>query len=300
MRVRWIVRGLMMVMSMSMSMSLLAVMAPVGVGAADPAGKPDPRYIITRLGDQPPVAAVAAPMTTPTTPTATAPMLPQSFRFTAQGRITVKGTPGDLMLAMKGEFAKPDRLHATLALSDSSSSDTIPPIELLVIGQSPYVHLTGDASPTGMDVWVLVDNPTGLTSVPGASIPNLANLPPVSTQMQTLGDETINGAPTTHTRTTVDATMLLGGTAKGAKPSMLTVDVWTGKSDNFPRRVSVNGNLTIDPSALAGGQTGSPTATLPASAVDATLSFTMDFSDFNAAVTINPPAAFVKLSDLLK
>ncbi len=299
MRVRRMVRGLMVVVSLS----LLAILLPVGVGAADPARSPDPRYIITRLGDQPPAAPVAAPMTTPTTPTTpmtTAPTLPQSFRFTAQGRITVTSTPGDLMLTIKGEFAKPDRLHATLTLSDSSSSDTIPPIELLVVGQSAYVHLTGDASPTGKDVWVLIDNPAGLTSVPGASIPNLANLPPVSAQTQTLGDETINGAPTTHTRTTVDATTLFGGAAKGAKPSMLTVDVWVGKGDNFPRRVSVNGNLSIDPSALTSGQTGRTTAAVPSSSVDATLSFTVDFSDFNAAVTINPPATFVKLSDLPK
>jgi len=277
------------------TLGLFALMLPVGVAAANPTVPPDPRFVITRLGDQPPAAATAAaaPMTTAVTP-------PKSLRFTAQGRITVKGTPGDLMLAMKGEFASPDRLHATLTLSDSSSSDTIPPIELIVVGQSPYVHLTGDASPIGQDVWVLIDNLDGLTSVPGAGILNLANLPPVSTQTQMLGDETINGTATTHTRTTVDATSLLGGTVKSAKPSSITVDMWVGKGDNFPRRIAISGNLSIDPSALTSGQTGRTAAVAPSSVVDATLNFTIDFSDFNVPVTINPPATFVKLSDVLK
>ena len=86
---------------------------------------------------------------------------------------------------------------------------------------------------------------------PGGMMPNLANLPPIPTQTQTIGDETINGTLTTHMRTTIDATALLGGMSKSAKPSKLTVDIWTGKADNLPRRVAVNGSLSIDPNSLA-------------------------------------------------
>ena len=289
MRVRRIVRGLIFLVSLS----VITFMMPAGIAAADPSSSPDLSHFITRLGDQPPAAPAA------TAPTKPAIVQPQSFRFTAQGRITVAGTPGDVMLTMKGEFAKPDRLHAMLMVSNASSSDTIPPIELVVIGKTPYVHLTGKASPTGQDVWVLVDNPDGMAGVPGAAVPNLANLPPVSTQMQTLGDETINGTLTTHTRTTVDATALFGGMGKSAKPSLLTVDVWAGKDDNFPRRVTINGSLSIDPSTLNSGQTSRATMATPSSPLDATLAFTIDYSDFNAAVTINPPTTFVKLSDVL-
>src|SRR6185312_14691076 len=109
---------------------------------------------------------------------------------------------------------------------------------------------------------------------------NLANLPPIPIQTQTVGDETINGTLTTHMRTTTDATALLGGSSKTAKPSNLTVDVWMGKSDNLPRRVAVNGSLSIDPNSLAaqfGGATAAAAA--PAMPVDATITFTMDFTN---------------------
>lgn len=272
--------------------SLLVVIAlwcalPLGAAAADTAPKPDPRYVITRLGDQPPVLPAIAP--------ATATQV-QSFKFSAQGTISIAGPGGgDLRLTMTGEFAAPDRAHMTVTLMDPKSGETIP-LEMIVIGTTPYIHLTGDLSPNGKEIWVLVDNPGGKNSIPGVNVPNLAHLPPVSTQMQTIGDETINGTPTTHTRTTIDATMLLGG-AKGAKPSTLTLDMWTGKSDNFPRRLTISGSLSIDPNALLGMTGGTPSSA--AEIVNGTIAFTMNFTDLNAPVTISAPAAFVKLSDLL-
>ncbi|MGI8857770.1 MAG: hypothetical protein ACR2JW_18700 [Thermomicrobiales bacterium] len=269
---------------------LFGALFPLAVGAADPYPMPDPRLVITRLGDQ-------APAGPPSTPGAAA--TPQSFHFAAQGKITVSSAPGDISLTMTGDFAMPDRLHATLTVRDSASTDTIPPIELIVVGSQPYIHLTGSASPTGKDVWVLVDNPAGLGMLPGGAVPNPANLPPVPTQTQTLGDETINGTLTTHMRTTVDATVLLGGTSKNAKPSMLTVDLWTGKSDNFPRRVAINGSLSIDPQSLM-MQPGSMARPSAGANVDATIALTIDFSAFNVPVTITAPTSFVKLSDFIK
>lgn len=277
-------RGLMMAILVLVFGGVL----PLAVTAAPPTGI-DPRLVITRLGDQPPAGVSSAP--------GTATML-QSFHFVAQGTLTISGQPDTLSLAMNGDFAMPDRLHATVTLTDSVSTDTIPPIELVVVGSKPYVHLTGDASPTGKDIWVLIDNPDGTGGMfPGGMMPNLANLPPIPTQTQTIGDETINGTPTMHMRTTIDATALLGGMSKGAKPSKLTVDTWTGKADNLPRRVALNGNLSIDPNVLAAqfGQEMDATA----KPVNAMLSFTVDFSNLNAPVTITAPTSFVKLSDLL-
>jgi len=264
---------------------------PSAVTAADPSPGPDPRQVITRLGDQPPAAAPLA---------ANASTL-QSFRFTAQGRLTMPGESGEISLAMKGECATPDRLHATvtLTLRDKSSNDSLGPLELVVIGKTPYVHLTGDLSPTGKDIWVLIDNPDGTGSFPMTMLPNFASLPPVSTQTQTLADETINGTLTTHMRTTVDATALFSGGAKNAKPSTLTVDTWTGKSDNFPRRVGINGGLTIDPAALA-SLVGGSASDFSGKPVTLALALTIDFSDLNAPVTVNAPTTFVKLSDVLK
>jgi hypothetical protein len=289
MRVRAPLRGLMMVVLTLLVGGLL----PLAVAAADPSAGPDPRLVVTRLGDQPPAASPSVP--------GGAAML-QSFHFSAQGKITVGGTsPDTLSLTMNGDFAMPDRLHATVTVSDTASTGTIPPIELVVVGSQPYIHLTGSASPTGKDVWVLIDNPSGTGMFPGGMMPNLANLPPIPTQTQTVGDETINGTLTTHMRTTIDATALLGGSSKGAKPSNLTVDIWTGKSDNLPRRIAVNGSLSIDPNSLA-AQFGGAAATAPTTAVmnvDATISFTMDFSNLNLPVTITAPTSFVKLSDFL-
>ena len=132
---------------------------------------------------------------------------------------------------------------------------------------------------------------------PAGMMPNLANVPPIPTQTQTVGDETINGTLTTHMRTTIDATALLGGMSKSAKPSKLTVDTWTGKADNLPRRVAVNGNLSIDPNVLA-AQLGQETVS-GARPVDANFTLTVDFTNLNAPVTITAPASFVKLSTLL-
>jgi hypothetical protein len=269
---------------------LVGGLLPLAVAAADPSAGPDLRFVVTRLGDQPP----ASP---PSVPGAAATL--QSAHFSVQGKITVSGTPTDtLSLTMNGDFAMPDRLHATVTVSDTASTDTIPPIELVVVGSTPYIHLTGSASPTGKDIWVLVDNPGGMGMFPGGMMPNLANLPSIPTKTQTVGDETINGTLTTHMRTTIDATALLGGSSKSAKPSNLTVDIWTGKSDNLPRRVAVNGSLSIDPNSLA-SQFGGATAASPAMPVDATIALTVDFTNLNAPVTITAPTSFVKLSDFL-
>jgi hypothetical protein len=270
---------------------LIGGLLPLAVAAADPSAGPDPRLVVTRLGDQPPVAPPSVP--------GGAAML-QSFHFSAQGKITVSGTsPDTLSLTMNGDFAMPDRLHATLTVSDTASTDTIPPIELVVVGSTPYIHLTGGASPTGKDVWVLVDNPGGMGMFPGGMMPSLANLPPIPTQTQTVGDETINGTLTTHMRTTIDATALLGGSSKSAKPSNLTVDIWTGKSDNLPRRVAVNGSLSIDPNSLAAQFGGGAAAASLAMPVDATIALTVDFTNLNVPVTITAPTSYVKLSDFL-
>lgn len=283
-------RGFRLPMS-GVALLLLIGALPMSVAAADPAPRPDPLHVITRLGDQPPAG----------TPAVAKASAVQSFRFSARGRLTVPGESGDLTLTMSGEFALPDRLHAalTLKLQDKTTSDTVGPLELTLIGSTPYVHLPADLSPTKRDVWVLIDNPDGGGALPTAMVPNLGNLPPVSTQTQTLADETIGGTLTTHTRVIVDATALFSGGAKNAKPSNLTVDVWTGKADNFPRRVGINGDLTIDPDALA-SLIGGGTSTGSAKPVTMTLSFTIDFTDLNAPVTINAPTTFVKLSDFVK
>jgi LppX_LprAFG lipoprotein len=284
-RTRTFSRGLMTAVMVLMLGGLL----PLAVGAAAPPVGVDPRLIITRLGDQPP-AGVSS------TPGAAASL--QSFHFVAQGMLTISGEPDKISLAMNGDFAMPDRLHATVTLTDSASNDTIPPIEFVVVGSTPYVHLTGDLSPAGKDLWVLIDNPDGMGGMfPAGMMPNLANLPPIPTQTQTVGDETINGTLTTHMRTTIDATALLGGMSKSARPSKLTVDTWTGKADNLPRRVAVNGNLSIDPNALA-AQLGQETVS-GARPVNANFTFTVDFTNLNAPVTITAPASFVKLSTLL-
>lgn len=290
MRVRALLRGVMT----AVLIVLVGGLLPLAVAAADPSAKPDPRLVVTRLGDQPPAGPPSAP--------GAAAML-QSAHFSAQGKITVSGSSPDVLsLTMNGDFAMPDRLHATLTVSDTASTDTIPPIELIVVGSTPYIHLTGNASPTGKDTWVLVDNPGGMGMLPGGMMPNLANLPPIPTQTQTVGDETINGTLTTHMRTTIDATALLGGSSKNAKPSNLTVDVWTGKSDNLPRRVAVNGSLSIDPNSLAaqfGGGAAVATPTTAAMTMDATIALTVDFTNLNVPVTITAPTSFVKLSDFL-
>lgn len=259
---------------------------PLTAGAADPLSSvPDPRYVITRLGDQSTVTATPRPM---------AGAQVQSFRFAAQGRVTAAGEPDELRLAMQGEFAMPDRFRATLTISDPTEPAPVT-FDVIVIGDKLYIRLPPDLALDGKELWVLIDDPRGLGAVPGAKMPGLATLPPIPTQMQTLGDETINGVLTTRTRTTIDATALLGGSAQGAQPSTLTLDLWTGKADNFPRRLAINGTAAINPDALFGLDSSPRSA---AATVTVTIAFTMDFTDINVPITIVAPATYVNLSSL--
>jgi hypothetical protein len=262
--------------------------APLAAAAADPGPKPDPRYVITRLGDQGPALPVLPPGASATQV--------QSFKFSSQGRITIAGESGELRFTMTGEVAMPDHIHLTLTLTDPDTGELLP-LEFVLIGKTPYIHLPSGITPDGKDVWVLVDDTDALMAISGMGMPNLASLPPIPTQTQTIGDETVNGTPTTHTRTTIDATALLGGSAKGSKPSTLTLDQWLGKSDNFPRRLTINGTVSIDPNALFGDLSND--SGLSSEIVNATLSYSMDFTDINAPVTVSAPTTYVKLSDLI-
>jgi hypothetical protein len=289
---------------------------PFSAAAATPTPPPDPRYVITRLGDQPPPGPAPRPATIASSI--------QSFRVSMQVRITAPGGTEELRQSVTGEFALPDRAHTTTVLSDSLSADT-DTFDWIAIGKDNYLYFDQIPTAAGPGAWVLFDDPEfanqpdGRDITSGADLLNLVNVLPILPGTEIIGDETINGVLTTHTRATVDARTYVGAAdyvpteLDGARVHpLLTLDLWTGKSDNFPRHLTLTGNLFIDPARLLGqmGSTPSSDADLLDAVtsyaingpgkVPAPASFVMDFTDLNAPVTIDAPATFVKLSDLFK
>jgi hypothetical protein len=287
---------------------------PSRAAAATPTPHPNPRYVITRLGDQPPPGTAPRPATLASSI--------QSFRVSMQVRIIAPGGTEELRQSMTGEFALPDRAHTTTVLSDSLSAAT-DTLDWIAIGKDNYLYFDQLPTAAGPGAWVLFDDPAfanqpdGRDITDGADLLNLVNVLPSLPGTEIIGDETINGVLTTHTRATVDASTYVGAadyvplTFDGARVHpFLTLDLWTGKSDNFPRHLTLTGNLFIDPARLLGQMGSTPSSDTDLSdavnsyaingpgKVPAPARFVMDFTDLDAPVTIDAPATFIKLSDL--
>jgi hypothetical protein len=88
----------------------------------------------------------------------------------------------------------------------------------------------------------------------------------------TVGDETINGAATTHYRAKLDLSKL----AKVAAPANATyapLDIWIGKDDGYVHRMHLAYTLKV------------------ANASAQSIAVTVDFSDFGKSVSVSVPAA---------
>jgi hypothetical protein len=189
----------------------------------------------------------------------------------------------ELRLAMSGEYVLPDRAHTKLVESSVSAdgSSATEPVEEIAIGNDLYVFadtlLTAPLR-KGPATWVLIDDPETASKldrwrlVGGTYILSLVTMLPDVMPAQIIGDETIRGEPTTHTRATVDEATFF----ETDEHLPLTLDLWMGKSDNFPRHLT-----------LSGSDRG------------VTENMVIDFTDLNASVTIAAPTPFIKRSDEL-
>jgi hypothetical protein len=230
-----------------------------------------------------------------------------------QARITAPGGAEELRMTMTSDVVLPDRVHTRMVFSDSLSAET-QTLEVVSIGPDTYVYFDPSLTANGQGMWVLIDDsaalsqPEGRDITWGADLVQLVSALPVLPGAQTIGDETIDGVPTTHTRTTVDAMTYVGA----ADDLPLTLDLWTGTSDTFPRHLTLTGTLRIDPDRLLGQPGGKvSSAEGPADAVlsytdagagsvDAPARFDLEFTDLNAPLAVEAPATYVTLADLFK
>jgi len=287
-------------------LTCIAMSTPGTVSADDGVVVTPPNYYAQRLGG--PIINYAS-----ATPTVVAmPVTPRSSRFTGHGQVSVSGSPmvPTLTFAVRGEQMQPASAHLVLTLDSATGPAAIPPIEVTVVDTKVYVHLTGTLAPNGRDEWLLIDgldNSLPATAASMTTMMGASSLSPNAVTIQTLGDETINGVPTTHQRATVDPATLVGlvnGAAttgsQGARVQQASavVDFWIGKSDHYLHRATLTEQIRIDPRALT--SMGTP-ATMEGGTgpVDAAVTFTIDFTDFNTPVTITPPATYTKLSDVV-
>ncbi len=236
----------------------------------------------------------------------------QAFRF-ASTRTVAVGTDvaPDVTFASNGEQVGQDRLHTSTTLT--SGSIRLDPVETTQIGRDTYVHLPGALTPTGADQWLQLDVLGGLLSgiispialqqaSPGDA---LALLNDVS-DVQTVGDETINGVSTTHLRGTIDLAKATAGNGPlaglgniyGGPQSTVTVEVYVGKDNGLVRRLMFVSKADVDLSTL---NLGSVLGVTPGFiSTNALTNVTFDFTDYNVAgISVDPPARFMHVSDYL-
>jgi hypothetical protein len=232
----------------------------------------------------------------------------RSFRFTATTGVTVvgKSVPATTFTTT-GEQVLPDRSHTTTSISGTSTV-SVDVIETTRIGNDVYVHLPASIAPDGKDQWVLLDQfGSFFQDIVGASSDSQNPLDAVAIlkdlrNVQTVGAETVNNASTTHYRGTVQPASagqgnpigdFINGIISRVEGSSTTVDVWVGTNDNLVRRVSIANSTRVDLGVLT--RKGTPAAT-GAPTTQSTLTF--DFTDFDATLSIAPPATFKRFSDL--
>jgi len=236
----------------------------------------------------------------------------QGFRY-ASTRTVAVGTDiaPDITFASNGEQVGQDRLHSTTTLA--SGSVRLDPFETTQLGPDTYVHLPGSLTPNGVDQWLQLDVLGGLLSgiispialqqaSPGDA---LALLNSVS-DVQTVGDETINGVNTTHLRGTIDLAKATAGNGPlaglgniyGGPQSTVTVDAYVSKDNSLVRRLVFVSKADVDLSTL---NLGSVLGVAPGLiSTNALTNATFDFTDYNAAgITVDPPAQFARVSDYL-
>jgi hypothetical protein len=235
-----------------------------------------------------------------------------SFRFTATSSTTVAGKTPPTGITTTGEFVLPDRLHATTSVNGSSTL-SIDAFETTKIGSDVYLHLPASIAPNGKDQWVLLDSVGSIfQEVVGAKSTSQNPLDAVAIlnglqNVQTIGDETVNGAATTHYRGTARATSagqgnaisnFINGIISRVQETTTTVDVWVGTGDNLVRRIGIVNSTRLDFGNIGIRNGATPAATAASGTGGTQNALTFEFKDFDAPLTIAPPATFARFSDL--
>ncbi len=261
---------------MALALAACAPTAPSTAAATPTEAATAPAPAATEL----PTTAPVVPQTTvqaPATPAATAAAAPTAEATTSVYAPITGGSPID---AVRNAFiaqgkTKGFRIKQTIVGAGNTLTNTIevvPPdrarlvtgngqAEAILIGNTVYANIGG--------TWRQVPQVPGLTGQtllmtdPASINAFLSN----ATNMTTLGPATINGTPTNGYQFNYSVSQTVSGTTVAATG---VEKVWVGVSDGLPYRVEQNGTANV------GGQAVSADTTL-------------DYYDYNANITINPP-----------
>jgi hypothetical protein len=187
----------------------------------------------------------------------------ESFHFTLdlENRTLMLDDSGFLAAAeAEGDVVAPDRLQvATLVQTLLGSTQ----VQFVAIGEDQYLTnpLNGEweQAPPELqtDVTGIFDPEVGI----GALLADLQNL-------ERLADEQVEGTQTVHLRGTLPGSALAAFAADLEGTDEVTIDLWAGTEDRRIRRIII---------------------TEPANAEGETPTWTFNFSNFDADVTIEPP-----------
>ena len=202
----------------------------------------------------------------------------KSEHMALKGSVSVAGQL--VTITGEGDFDNPNRvgsLHLTFNAGGLSGD-----IDEVISGTLIYMRspLFADALPKGK-TWISIDLEK-VAARQGIDLSSLGAQDPTQTfaQLRALGnvtevgEETVDGADTTHYRGYIDPAKL----PQGAKVKALTnatygpYDVWIGKDDGYVRRVKLSFAMGT---AAAGRQR---------------IATTVNFSNFNEAVSVSAPS----------
>lgn len=217
---------------------------------------------------------------------------PSSAKFDINGTITSTGMGEDVTIEISGggQMAKDKlQLDMTLAVPDLPAAPGSPnsfTISMITLDQKLYFKMTG-LSTEGEDKWYVSDlndaiGATGLMPGMGMGMTGLDPKLADALTVTEMGNEAINGAPTTKYKVDFDLTKLNDLSGGGTDPEALdnasmVMYMWVGDNDMYLHQMRLELNAEIaEPS-------GGPSSQL-------LMDLTMTFKEFDQPVNIVAPA----------
>jgi hypothetical protein len=184
-----------------------------------------------------------------------------SYHASSTMDLVVGGAQPLRFAVQEADYAAPNKVYIKQTAAGLNGAQTS---EVITIGTAGYVK----APDTG-NVWVKI-NPSDVGADPTAlNIASLLGVIQYASNLQAVGDETIDGVATTHYKMTLDAKGI--PTVNGLTWSAATGDVWIIKYSGLFQRV--HANLTLGPGAIRQGN----------------VLVTVAFRDYGKPVTITAP-----------
>ena len=184
-----------------------------------------------------------------------------SYHASSTMDLVISGAQPLRFAVQEADYAAPNKVYIKQTAAGLSGPQTS---EVITIGTAGYVK----APDTG-NAWARI-NPADVGADPTAlNIASLLGVIQYASNLQAVGDETIDGVATTHYKMTLDARGI--PTVNGLTWSAATGDVWIAKATGLFQRVQAN--LTLGPGSVRQGA----------------VLVTVAFRDYGKPVTITAP-----------